>query len=222
MDSLFKLIFKTWYEKIQSILNSNEFLELFNKIDIRYKTMSNYKVFPNKKNIFKCFNTDYSKLKLVILGSHPFEDYSEGLAFDTNNSKVRLHPITELLRYNIEHTFHDGFKLDFDNTLEYLMDQGVLLLNENLILDENKNNNYNWSFFIESLLLKIQELNTGIIFYICEDSIYKNLINVKTQYLLTYKNPIDFINKPKEWDLNLKQVNEILEKNNGVEYKINF
>ncbi len=219
---IYEIIFKSWY-KILTPLFNEEFNELFKKLNVRYSTISNYKIYPiHKKNIFKCFNTEYNDLKLIFMGSNPFDDYSEGLAFDTNNKKIRLHPITELLRYNIENTFYDGFKLDFDNTLEYLMKQGVLLLNESLTIDENKNNNIIWFNFIKNVLLKIQEYNTDLIFYICEDSPFIEFIDTNTQYLLTYKNPINFINKPKEWDLNLKQVNDILEKNNGVKFKINF
>lgn len=219
-------IFKTWYIPLLKILNSDYFSNLIKILNIQYD-LSKFKfnkidIYPEKNKVFKCFNCDFNKLKLVIIGSKPFEEYSEGLAFDSTNSKIRLHPIAELFRYNIEHTFYNGFQLNFDNTLEYLMEQGVLLLNESLTIQNNKNTLEQWREFIEFTIKVIQEHHTGIIFYIQEDSKLIDLINTNTQYILTYKNPENYISNPNEWDLDLQQVNSIIEENNGKEYIINF
>lgn len=221
-----KIIFKTWYKPLLDILNSKYFSTLIKSLNIQYD-LSKFKfnkveIYPKKNEVFKCFKCDFTKLKLVIIGNNPFGNFSGGLAFDTNDYKLRLHPFTELLRYKIEHTFYDGFKLDFDNSLEYLMEQGVLLLNESLTYQNNKDTKEQWVEFIEFVIKTIQKHHTGIIFYVQKDSKLIKLINNDLHYILEYDNPEDFINSPNKWNLDLQQVNGIIKDNNGDEYIIKF
>lgn len=219
-------VLKTWFKPLEPILKTTYFNNLIKYLNIQYDlsrfSFNKIKIYPEKNKVFNCFNCDFNKLKLVIIGSEPFEEYSEGLAFDSTDSKIRLHPIAELLRYNIEHTFYEGFNLKHDHSLNYLVEQGVLLLNESLTIQNNKTNIDDWEEFITFVINKIQERHTGIIFYINENSKLKNIINKNTQYLLTYKNPLEFVNKPNKWDFDLQKVNDIIEKNNGKECIIKF
>jgi len=201
-------------DKILNYLNTQYELSKF--------SFNNIKVYPDKKKVFNCFNCDFNKLKVVFIGKKPFGDYSEGLAFDSTNDKPNLHPISELIRYTIENEYYDGFNLNHDYTLNYLVEQGVLLLNESLTFCDRIDHSKIWEPFFKKIIKVIQERHTGIIFCMYEDSKYLDLINTKTQYLLTFKDPEKYINNFNQWGFNFKMINDIIEQNNGVEYKIKF
>lgn len=183
---------------------------------------NNIKIYPEKKKVFNCFNCNFKSLKVVFIGKKPFDEYSEGLAFDSSDSKIHLHPIAELFRYYIECEFYDGFNLDHDYTLEYLVKQGVLLLNESLTSCNKKDHAELWEPFFKHVINTIQQYHTGIIFCMNEESKHLNLIDTKLNYLITYKDPEKYINNMGQWGFDFRQINDILIKNNGEEYKIKF
>lgn len=203
-----------YLEKIIKYLNVQYNLSsfIFNKINI----------YPEKKKVFNCFNCDFNNLKVVFIGKKPFDDYSEGLAFDSSNSKINLHPISELFRYTIENEFHNGINLAHDYTLDYLVKQGVLLLNESLTSCNKIDHTDLWKPFFINVINAIQKHHTGIIFCMCEDSEYLDLIDQKLQYLLTFKNPENYITDFNNWGFKFNDINGILTYTNGEDYKINF
>lgn len=158
----------------------------------------------------------------MFIGDKPFDEYSEGLAFDSTDRKIHLHPISELFRYYIECIFYDGFNLNHDYTLEYLSNQGVLLLNESLTSCNKKDHSELWEPFFIHVINAIQKHHTGIVFCMNEESKYLDLINTKLNYLITFKDPQKYINNFGGWGFDFRQINDILIKNNGEEYKINF
>lgn len=222
-------IFKSWYKVL---FNNNKFLDNYIKNNILLYLNAQYdlskfafnkiKIYPSKKNVFKCFNCDFNKLKVVFIGSKPFDDYSEGLAFDSTDEKTHLHPIAELFRYTIENEFYDGFNLNHDYTLEYLVKQGVLLLNESLTSCTTKDYSELWEPLIKEVLKVIQEHHTGIVFCIQEDSKYIELINTKLQYVLTYKDPNKYVNDFNNWGFKFSDINGILNYTNGEDYEIKW
>lgn len=220
-------IFKTWYKHLKPILDSKYFINLVKHLDSQYelsKFMFNkIKIYPtDKKKVFKCFNCDFNNLKVVFIGSKPFDEFSEGLAFDSTNDKISLHSTSELIRYKIEEEFYDGFHLGHDATLEYLVPQGVLLLNESLTTTNQKDHKELWSQFIQFVLKIIQDNNTGIIFCIDRQSDLVKLIDTKKHHLLTFEDPSKCDYDFNSWDFKFKDINNILEHMNGSEYKIKF
>lgn len=218
---------KTW-EKV--LLNTEDNKKVFNNIidylnkqyNLSKFAFNNIKIYPEKNKVFKCFNCDFNNLKVVFIGKKPFDEYSEGLAFDSSDKKIRLHPISEMFRSYIEHTFHDGFNLNHEGEFEYLVKQGVLLLNESLTSCTKEEHFELWELFFINVINTIQKHHTGIIFCMNEESKHLNLIDTKLNYLLTFKDPEKYINNICDWGFDFKQINNILIKNNGEKYKINF
>jgi uracil DNA glycosylase len=206
--------------------NKNNFENIIKYLNAQYElskfVFNGIKIYPEKNKVFNCFNCDFTKLKVVFIGKKPFDEYSEGLAFDSSDKKIRLHPVSELFRTYIEHTFHDGFNLNHDGEFKYLVEQGVLLLNESLTSCTKKDHSELWEPFFIHVINTIQKHHTGIIFCMNEESKHLNLIDTKLNYLLTFKDPEKHVNNMGQWGFDFKQINDILIKNNGEEYKINF
>lgn len=219
-------VFKTWTRPLNLIINSNYFKKLIQYLEAQYNLskfeFNGIKIYPEKKNVFKCFKCDFNKLKVVIIGKEPFMDHSGGLAFDSNWESINLHPTAEVIRHKIENEFYNGFNLVHDFTLEYLMEQHVLLLNESLTVTNNKSHKELWKEFIVAVIEAIQNNHTGIVFCIDKTSELINLINLKTQYLITFENPSEYEYNPNAWDFKFQTINDILEQNNGKEHIINF
>jgi len=219
-------VFKTWLKPLKSLLDSKYFNDLISYLNTQYGLskfkFNKIKIYPEKKDVFKCFNCDFNDLKVVFIGNEPFDDYSGGLAFDTNVKKIDLHPTSEVLRVKIENEFYNGFNIVHDSTLEYLMNQGVLLLNESLTTTTQKSHKEKWRDFIVGVINAIQNHHTGIIFCMDEKSELIDLIDVRTQYLLTFENPSEYTYNPGAWNFKFQTINDILEQNNGKEYTIDF
>lgn len=220
---------KLW-NKCDQEQDKNKLPEYFNNIlnylnaqyDLSKFAFNKIKVYPAKNKVLKCFECDFKKLKVVFIGKKPFDDYSEGLAFDSTDEKTHLHSVAELFRYTIENEFHNGLNLNHDYTLEYLMKQGVLLLNESLTSCTTLDHSKIWRPFIIDTLKLIQKHHTGIVFCIQEDSEYIQYIDEKLQYVLTYKDPTKYINNFKDWGFKFSEINGILTYTNGEEYNIKF
>lgn len=221
-----KEIFKTWYKPLAYTFEKPYFNTLFKYLNSQYDlsafSFNKLKIYPkDKKNVFKCFNCNFDKLQVVIIGSEPFGKYSEGLAFDSNPNLTYTAGMADIFQFKIEQDCHNGLKLNLDYSLEYLMEQNVLLLNESLTMIEGKSHKKLWKEFITDVINTIQNRHTGIIFCIQKNSDLINLIDIRTQYLLEYTDPKS-LKLLENWDLDFNMINTIIESTNGVEYKINF
>lgn len=223
---MYEQIFKSWYQPLKEILNSNYFKKLIKYLDIQYElskfSFNKIKIYPDKKDVFKCFNCDFRNLKVVFIGTKPFDEMSGGLAFDTKDDTIRLHPVSELFRYKIENEFYDGFHLAHDSSLEYLTKQGVLLLNESLTSSTSKEHENIWNDFIKFVIDIIQDRHTGIIFCMDEKSKYFKYINRKTQYVIGFNDPSGYTHDFNNWKFKFQDINDLIEKNNGKKYVIEF
>lgn len=183
---------------------------------------NNIQIYPKKNKVFNCFNCDFNTVKVVFIGKKPFDNYSEGLAFDSTEEERLLHPVSELFRYTIENEFHDGLNLAHDHTLNYLVKQGVLLLNESLTSCNRLDHSKIWSNLFTTVIETIQFRHTGIVFCMQEDSKYIELINTKLHHLLTFKDPLKYVDNYEKWGFKFKAINDIIVEANGEDNKINF
>lgn len=220
-----KEIFKTWYKPLSFIFEKPYFNTLFKYLNSQYALsafpFNKLKIYPEKKNVFKCFNCDFNNLQLVIVGSEPFGEYSKGLAFDSNPDLTYTNSIADIFQFKIEQDCHNGLKLNLDYSLDYLVEQNVLLLNESLTTTNTKSHKDLWKEFITDVINVIQNRHTGIIFCIEKNSDLISLIDVRTQYLLEYTDPKS-LKLLENWDLDFNMINTIIENTNGEKYKINF
>lgn len=144
--------------------------ELF-KIMKWLKTVNPDNLCPSMKNIFKAFRIcSYDECKSVWLGLDPYpqKGVAQGILFgnSANTSEEQLSPSLKVVKeaminYELPHNI-----VKFDNTLEAIARQGVLLINSSLTCEVGRTGVHSniWRPFIASLLYNMSSLNSGIVY----------------------------------------------------------
>lgn len=124
--SLYSKVHPDWMPVILTLINSDPELKLY----LEGIEGGQYSIIPYPKLIFQAFSFPPKKIKVVMLGQEPFiyKKYATGKAFAIQNSSASIS--TNLSSLFLEMGGSDNPKRDTE--LEYLEQQGVLLLNINL------------------------------------------------------------------------------------------
>lgn len=90
-------------------------------------------VYPASEDVFRAFRLcDSDRVKVVILGQEPYyQGNADGLAFSYKNG-IRMGQgmqALDVILAEIERNCYEGFNVNSDYQLDYLAEQGVLLLN---------------------------------------------------------------------------------------------
>jgi len=128
------------------------------------KIQQQINIYPETKNIFKCFSFfNIEQTKVVILGQDPYHGNKQatGLAFECGVEKCppSLRNIKKLIKKNLN--------LDINNNdLEKWAKQGILLLNASLCVEEKKPGSCMklWKDFTNYIITLINEKCENIIF----------------------------------------------------------
>ena len=147
----------SWDLFFNKIQHKEYFQNLLKFIDDAYR---NSKCFPNASNIFNAFKfTPIENVKIVIFGQDPYHEINQamGLSFSVP-SGIKVPPSLINIYREIESEF-DCFMNYSDGDLTYLANQGVLLLNAILTVEEGKPLSHNIKEY--ELLFKdvLEELN---------------------------------------------------------------
>lgn len=150
------------------VLDANEFSRVMGWLDRLYNTKL---VCPAKEDVFKAFNLcPLEDLKVVFIGMDPYPQrgVATGILFG-NRSEVQeedLSPSLKIVKeacinYEIPHN-----SVIFDQTLESLAKQGILMINSALTVEMNRIGSHTmlWRPLISKLLTKLSEVNNGIIY----------------------------------------------------------
>ncbi len=171
--------------------------------------------FPSKENIFNAFkNFDYDNLKIIIIGQDPYatKGYADGLCFSTK-SLVRPKSLTNIFN-EINYSYPNiTFK---SNNLSSWKNQGILLINSILTVNENEplsHNKIGWQTFTLNLLQKLNLLYSNIIYLILGNESFKFIKNIKLErqiiYCLSHPSPLSY--KKSFYHSNIfKKINEKL------------
>ncbi len=107
---------------------------------------------PRVENILKAFNCDPSAVKVVIFGQDPYpnQDHAMGLAFSVPSKVKKIPP--SLKNIFTEILSDVGGIPPSDGDLQYLAEQGVMLLNRGLTINlPDKKVNLLWYGFTEQV-----------------------------------------------------------------------
>nr|WP_297307539.1 uracil-DNA glycosylase [uncultured Flavobacterium sp.] len=155
-------------EAWQFVLESEKQQENFTQLDeFVSQAYSNSKCFPPKEYIFSAF--DYCKpedVKVVILGQDPYHGFGQanGLAFSVYDG-VRFPPSLINIFKEIEADL--DLPLPISGNLERWAEQGVLLLNATLTVEESKAGSHQkkgWEIFTDEVIKKLSENYNTIVF----------------------------------------------------------
>ena len=125
------------------------------------------RIFPPGPLIFNAFRlTPLSRLKVVILGQDPYHGSGQahGLCFSVPKG---VKPPPSLVNIFKELNRDLGIEIPTHGNLESWAEQGVLLLNASLTVNEGEANSHagcGWHRFTDAVIQKISDSQSGIVF----------------------------------------------------------
>lgn len=127
----------------------------------------NYKIYPRKGEIFKCFElTDFKDVKVVILGQDPYHQpfQAHGLCFSVNKG-VKTPPSL----VNIYKEIHNdlGCSIPVHGNLTKWAEEGVLLLNTIMSVRDSSpmsHSNKGWEIFTDRVIKELNDDDTPKVF----------------------------------------------------------
>ena len=187
-----------YFGRWMRVIDKRELESVLSKLGPEYKRKP---VCPAQNNVFKAFEVcPYDKLKVVMLGQDPYpqKGVATGILFG-NKEGTRdedLSPSLQIIKeaainFEIPHNC-----IIFDPTLESWAKQGILMINSALTVEMNKIGSHVmlWRPFIASLLKKLSENETGIIYVLFgkQAQTFKPYINKQFNTVLEENHPAYF------------------------------
>lgn len=217
-----------WTTKLRGFIMSSDFDKI---LEALVKEKEDGKRFtPPLKYVFRAFEECPEKdLKIVMIGQDPYPHFgvADGIAFSCGLTQ-KPQPSLKNIFDAIDATVYEGIpRKEHDTDLSRWSKQGVLLLNTALTTQVDKvGTHYDiWKDFIMYTLDMLSLTNSGLIFILL-GSKAQELESVITpaHYILKASHPASAAYTKTTWDCNnvFNKANEILAKNNGPEYKIQW
>ena len=147
-----------WNNFLESIKNESFYIEMMAYLAKAYE---NNRIFPKKENVFKAFElVKPEDVKVIIIGQDPYHEVNQamGLSFSVPEGEP-LPPSLKNIYKEIE--LETKMMMDYrSGDLTYLANQGVLLLNAYLTVEEGKPLSHQFDFYIKFLEAVIKYLET--------------------------------------------------------------
>ena len=161
MHSLFKNV-DYGLEALRPLIDSSQFDFTVEEIKSKGK-----KIYPKREDVFKAFRLcPLERVRVVILGQDPYHNgQATGLAFGVAHKPIP--PSLRIIHKELCAQFDYNQPIEeFDHTLEHWADQGVLLLNTCLTVEEKTPGAHAgmWDWFVVQVLRIVQEANRHTIF----------------------------------------------------------
>lgn len=154
----------SWKDLYNKIKTKRYFIDL---MDFLSKEYSSKTIYPERKNLFNCFKAcDLNKLKVVIIGQDPYHqpNQAHGLSFSVMDG-VKFPPSLKNIFKEIANEYGSFDAKSGD--LTYLAEQGVLLLNKYLTVEEGKplsHKNAMYDQFFEDVISYIETINEPVVY----------------------------------------------------------
>ena len=187
-----------YFGRWMRVIDKRELESVLSKLGPEYKRKP---ICPAQSDVFKAFKVcPYDKLKVVMLSQDPYpqKGVATGILFG-NKEGTRdkdLSPSLQIIKeaainFEIPHNC-----IIFDPTLESWAKQGILMINSALTVEMNKIGSHVmlWRPFIASLLKKLSENKTGIIYILFgkQAQTFKPYINKQFNIVLEENHPAYF------------------------------
>ena len=187
-----------YFGRWMRVIDKRELESVLSKLGPEYKRKP---ICPAQSNVFKAFEVcTYDEIKVIMLGQDPFpqKGVATGILFG-NKKGTRdedLSPSLQIIKeaainFEIPHNY-----IIFDPTLESWAKQGILMINSALTVEMNKIGSHVmlWRPFIASLLKKLSENKTGIIYVLFgkQAQTFKPYINKQFNIVLEENHPAYF------------------------------
>ncbi len=155
---------ESWRPYLEKEFQKDYFKNLTEFVRLEYKEKT---IYPLPKNIFNAFDLcEFNNVKVVILGQDPYHGRGQanGLCFSVGD-KVAMPPSLQ----NIFKEINDdlGLEAPKSGNLDYLAEQGVLLLNATLTVEANKAGSHQykgWEEFTDAVIKVLSEKKEHLVF----------------------------------------------------------
>lgn len=157
----------SWKQLLEDEMSQPYFIQLIEFVKNQYAQKPN-QIFPPKEWIFRALNSvKLTDVKVVIIGQDPYptKGHANGLCFS-------LQPDVQPLAKSLVNIFKEiesdlGIPFPENGDLSRWADQGVLLLNSILTVEEGKplsHQKKGWEQFTDAIIQHIVESREGIVF----------------------------------------------------------
>lgn len=222
-----KLTPSGWATKLRGFILSSDFDKILDKL--LAERDANKRFTPPLKHVFRAFEECPEKdLKIIMIGQDPYPHFgvADGIAFSCGLTQ-KPQPSLKNMFEAIEETVFQGYPTYQDPDLTRWANQGVLMLNSALTTQLDKvGTHYDiWKDFIMYVLDMLSLTNSGLIFMLlgAKAQELESVIG-QNHYILKASHPASAAYTKTVWDCNdiFNKANEILAKNNGAQYKIQW
>ncbi|MCW8879054.1 MAG: uracil-DNA glycosylase [Kangiellaceae bacterium] len=152
-------------------------------------------VFPPKEDVFNAFKvTPFEQVKVVILGQDPYHgpNQAHGLCFSVKHG---IKPPPSLVNmYKELQTDISGFQIPSHGYLQKWAEQGVLLLNTVLTVEQGQAHSHKhlgWEQFTDKVIQGISDYGQGVVFLLWGSHAQKkgNCIDTQKHHVLKAPHP---------------------------------
>ncbi len=158
------MIGNKWDLILQDEFKKEYFEKLMDFVKNEYKEKT---IYPKQNEVFNAFRyTDFDNVKVVILGQDPYHgpNQAEGLSFSVSNEVLKPPSLK-----NIFKELESDLKIPYPehNSLKKWAQEGVLLLNAVLTVEEHKPTSHKdrgWEIFTDDIIKILNERNTPTVF----------------------------------------------------------
>jgi uracil-DNA glycosylase len=222
-----KLTPSGWATKLRGFIMSSDFDKILD--NLLQERDAGKRFTPPLKYTFRAFEECPEKeLKVVMIGQDPYPHMgvADGIAFSCGLTG-KPQPSLKNMFEAIEETVFQGYPTHQDPDLTRWANQGVLMLNSALTTQIDKvGTHYDiWKDFIMYVLDMLSLTNSGLIFMLlgAKAQELESVIG-QNHYILKASHPASAAYTKTVWDCNdiFNKANEILAKNNGPQYKIQW
>lgn len=156
----------TWSDLLKDEKQQAYFQETLDYVEQRRQ--QGVTVYPPKSEVFNAFRTpEFEQIKVVIIGQDPYHgpDQAHGLCFSVKPG-IKTPP-SLVNMYKELATDIDGFTIPDHGYLQTWAEQGVLLLNTVLTVEEGQAHSHKhlgWERFTDKVIALLSEHNEGLVF----------------------------------------------------------
>lgn len=156
----------TWKDMLGAEQQTPYFLDIMQHV-AKQRAAGNT-VYPPQDDVFNAFkSTEFDDVKVVILGQDPYHGpgQAHGLCFSVKPG-IKTPPSLVNI-YKELHQSIDGFSIPTHGYLQKWAEQGVLLLNTVLTVEQGKAHSHSkigWETFTDKVIAQLNEQAKGIVF----------------------------------------------------------
>jgi uracil-DNA glycosylase len=125
-------------------------------------------VYPSREDIFKVFEMDVNKIKVLLLGQDPYHNPNQanGLSFSVNTD-IKIPPSLKNIYKEIQYEFPERNYIFKSGNLErWFKEENIFLLNASLTVIKNKPASHMniWEKFTNDVIKYVSEQNINCVF----------------------------------------------------------